>query len=134
MLPVDRREWLGKNGFTTGARGRFSSVMWDAMDEAEKNGVVFLDKKAGPIKVGTTLITDENGDAKLSTGVINEFAPHRDPIRINARYTFVSDSGKKLSLAVAEACSNCLYSLGWCYCDVPMFRRNEEVYYLADSE
>lgn len=119
-LPIDRRVWLRKNGWTVGERGRFSSVMWDAMDEAERNGTAFLDKKAGTT-IGTGSIVDEDGNRQITTVEINPYAHHPEPHRTNAYYTF---KGPKVTsqISVREACITCSYSLGWCYCDVPKVR------------
>lgn len=121
---VDKREWLAERGLAkAGTRGKFSNAAKEALAEAEKNGILFLDKN---VKVGTVTVINENGDRVQEKREVNIFAPHPEPIRQNERYLFVGKdkNGKRIerSVAVTEICASCSYSLGWCYEQVPTFR------------
>lgn len=120
--PVDKRDWLVAKGLAKPGRGKFSNAAKEALAEAERAGTRFIDK-------GTTLSTvtviDENGERQTERREVNQFAHHPEPIRTDARYTFVGEGTKKtrktLSVSVTEACAHCSYSLGWCYCEIPTF-------------
>lgn len=126
---IDKRTWLAERGLAkAGTRGKFSNDAKAALAEAEKNGVVFVDKKS---VVSSVAIVDEDGNITSERREVNIYAPHPDPIR-EGRLTFVS-KGSKMSVSVTEACSTCNYSFGWCYCQSPTFRnwKNGEVLTLA---
>lgn len=128
---VDKRDWLIAKGLAKPGRGKFSNVAKEALAEAERQGVVFLNK--GTAVAPVTII--ENGERKQEIREINPWAHHPDPIRRDPFYTFTGTGGKKVQIAVATACLTCQYSLGWCYCETPLVRdwKTREVLRLADS-
>ena len=132
-IPVDRREWCAARGLAKpGTRGRFSAAAWDAMDEAERAGTKFIDPKS-PVTVGQAVVTTEAGETKVTTAEVNPWAHHRDPIR-SGMLTFTDSAGHKHKVNSTEVCIKCMYSFGWCYCDIPTFRfwRTGEVMTLID--
>lgn len=133
MVPVDRRSWLNANGFTTGKRGRFSSAMWDAMDAAEHSGTKFIDPKS-PTTIGKASVVVD-GERVIQQAEVNPWAHHPDPIRTGI-LTFAGEDGTEHKVNSTEACIKCLYSFGWCYCDVPTFRlwHNGEVLTYIDPD
>jgi len=128
---VDKREWLRGQGFTVGERGRFSAEMKAAMAEAEKNGTVFVDKKA---IVSTVAVIGEDGTITSERREVDLFGPTPDPIR-EGILTFVNDNGDKFKVNSTEVCISCMHSFPWCYCAVPTFRhwKTQEVYTLAST-
>lgn len=133
MIPVDRREWCAARDLAKpGARGRFSAAAWDAMDEAERAGTKFIDPKS-PITVGTASVITETGEREIRQAEVNPWAHHPDPIR-SGTLVFTDGAGHKHNVNSTEVCIKCMYSFGWCYCDVPTFRMwdTQEVLTLVD--
>ena len=119
MDAVDRREWCAARGLAKpGTRGRFSAAAWDAMDEAQRNGTIFIDSKSVTANV---VVTNEDGEKVTEKRELNPWANHPDPIRTEARYAFKHKDGSEEMVSVKEACHSCQHSFGWCYCDVPTF-------------
>lgn len=115
---VDKREWLAARGLAkAGARGKFSNAAKEALAEAEKNGIAFVDKKA----IVTTVRTRVDGEIVEEKREVNPFAQHPSPMR-EGMLEFVGKRGFKLKVNATEACVDCHYSFGWCHCDMPMFR------------
>lgn len=117
---VDKREWLRTNGFTVGERGRFSQAMKDAIANAEKNGIVFIERGT---QTTTVFTIDENGVTKEEVREVNLWAHHPESIRKESHYRFVGEGKARertdIMVSVTEACNSCQYSLGWCYCETP---------------
>lgn len=113
---VDKREYLINLDLAKPGRGKFSNAAKEALAAAEKNGIVFIDKKT---LVGTyrTMVDGEIVEEKRE---LNPFAPTPDPIR-EGTLTFNGADGFTLGVNASEACNSCQYSLGWCYCKVPTF-------------
>lgn len=113
---VDKREWLIAKGLAKPGRGKFSNAAKEALAEAEKHGIAFVDKKAivGPVK---TVIDGEIVEERRE---VNPFAHHAPAIR-EGYYTFTGKDGFTMQVNASEACNTCTFSLGWCYCSTPTF-------------
>lgn len=116
--PVDKREWLAERGLAiAGARGRFSLEAKEALAEAENAGVKFLEKGANV----TTVTRIVDGEKVQEIKEVNPWAQHPDPIR-EGILTFGNGKGLTVAVNASEVCTQCQYSFGWCYCDVPTYR------------
>lgn len=128
---IDKRTWLAERGLAkAGTRGKFSNAAKEALAEAEKNGVVFIDKKAAAT-VATVVTFD--GDKRVEEKRhVDPFAPH-SPATRTGMLEFVGPRNKKMQVNASEACIHCMYSFGWCKCNIPQFRywKNAEVFSLA---
>lgn len=121
---VDKRTWLAERGLAkAGTRGKFSNAAKEALAEAEKNGIIFIDKKAS---ANVTTIVTFDGDKRIEERrQVDPFAPHA-PASRTGMLDFVGPRGKKMKVNATEACINCLFSFGWCKCNVPQFRYWED--------
>lgn len=128
---VDKRTWLAERGLAkAGTRGKFSNDAKAALLEAEKNGIVFIDKKA---IANVTTVIKFDGDKRIEERrQVDPFAPHAPATR-TGMLEFVGPRNKKLQVNATEACIVCRYSFGWCKCNVPQFRywKSGEVFSLA---
>lgn len=125
---VDKRDFLVKLGKAKPGRGKFSNEAKEILAEAERNGIVFVDKKA---IVTTVRTTGENGEVKEEKREYNPNAPHPPAIRTGT-LTFTKGRSK-IKVNATEACHNCHMSFGWCYCELPAFLnwKDQQVYNLA---
>lgn len=119
---VDKRDYLVNLGLAKPGRGRFGREALDALAEAEKNGVVFVDKKA---IVTTVRVADDKGNVTEEKRSYDPFAPHSPAIRTGL-LTFVGQGKARerttMKVNATEACIHCQMSFGWCYCELPQFR------------
>lgn len=116
--PQDKREWLVSKGLAKPGRGKFSNAAKEALAEAERNGITFVDKS---VTVTTVKTVDRDGNITEVKREVNHWGHHPDPIR-EGSLTFKGAGKFKLQVNVSEACNSCRFSFGWCYCDVPVFR------------
>lgn len=117
---IDARTWLAERGLAkAGTRGRFSREANEALAKAKSEGVVFIDKKAAAT-VATVVTFD--GDKRVEEKrQVDPHAPHAPATR-TGMLDFVGPRGAKMQVNASEACINCMFSFGWCKCNVPQFR------------
>ena len=136
MNAVDPREYLMSltPPLAKPGRGRFSGAAKEALAKARAEGVVFLDKAKGGVVASVPVMT-ESGQVVTEKRMVNEYAQHAPALR-TGMLTFVKADGNTMKVNSTEGCVSCLYSFGWCKCEVPSFRYwlTGEVMTLADDE